>query len=378
MLIERKIWAKKIEDPVRLKGEVVPVTPSPKPLKRPKPLKMPAKKSTTAAVVAPMPATAFPVQGFQFGAPMGTPALPGNAGAYHSTSQMLSGTPQFQFAPTAFQFGAPVASPQAATGTFGASIPMAQSVAIPAPVVAGPSAIEMMEAQMKTMREYIANMEKTFKEAKKGMKKPRIPKDPNAPKNPIPEGTQAWNAFVELVQKEETDRIRSTDPTKGADWKGITRKEAMAKAKELKAAGDPRYNYVKKEKPASPTLAATAAAIPGAPTEAKKRGRKPKAAATALPPAATGTFGAVPTIPNAAFSFPTFASTGTFGTALPTAATGTFGAEETLEVEEKTINGQTYLVTAKNECWQMLPNGDQGAWAGIYNGSIIVPAPEPM
>jgi hypothetical protein len=350
---------------------------------------MPAKKSTTAAAVAPvMPATAFPVQGFQFGAPMGTPALPGNAGAYHSTSQMLSGTPQFQFAPTAFQFGAqpgfsaqPVASPQIA------SIPMAQSVAIPAPVVAGPSAIEMMEAQMKTMREYIANMEKTFKEAKKGMKKPRIPKDPNAPKNPIPEGTQAWNAFVELVQKEETDRIRSTDPTKGADWKGITRKEAMAKAKELKAAGDPRYNYVKKEKPASPTLAATAAqpgslaSVPGAPTEAKKRGRKPKAAATALPPAATGTFGAVPTIPNAAFSFPTFASTGTFGTALPpapTAATGTFGAEETLEVEEKTINGQTYLVTAKNECWQMLPNGEQGQWAGIYNGSIIVPAPEPM
>jgi hypothetical protein len=252
---------------------------------------------------------------------------------------------------------------------------MAQSVAVPAPVVAGPSAIEMMEAQMKTMREYIANMEKTFKEAKKGMKKPKVPKDPNAPKNPIPEGTQAWNDFVVLVQKEESDRIRATDPTKPADWKGITRKEAMAKAKELKAAGDPRYNYVKKEKPASPTLTATAApsAIAGAPVEAtegttgKKRGRKPKAATTSPTLAAT----AVPTIPNAAFSFPTFAA------ALPPAPS-TFGAEETLEVEEKTINGQTYLVTAKNECWHMLPNGDQGQWAGIYNGSIIVPAPEPM
>jgi hypothetical protein len=341
---------------------------------------MPAKKSNTAAVVAPIPATAFPVQGFQFAAPMGTPALPGNAGAYHSTSQMLSGTPQFQFAPTGYpiQFGAPpTASPQFSSIPQAASIPMAQSVAIPAPVVAGPSAIEMMEAQMKTMREYIANMEKTFKEAKKGMKKPKVPKDPNAPKNPIPEGTQAWNDFVVLVQKEESDRIRSTDPTKGADWKGITRKEAMAKAKELKAAGDPRYNYVKKEKPASPTLAATAAqpgslaSVPGAPTEAKKRGRKPKATTTSPTLAAT----AVPTIPNAAFSFPTFA-TGAFGaTALPPAAPA---SEETLEVEEKTINGQTYLVTAKNECWQMLPNGDQGAWAGIYNGSIIVPAPEPM
>jgi hypothetical protein len=235
----------------------------------------------------------------------------------------------------------------------------------------------MMEAQMKTMREYIANMEKTFKEAKKGMKKPKVPKDPNAPKNPIPEGTQAWNDFVVLVQKEETDRIRATDPTKPADWKGLTRKEAMAKAKELKAAGDPRYNYVKKEKPASPTLTATAApsAIAGAPTEAKKRGRKPKAATTSPTLAAT----AVPTIPNAAFSFPTFA-TGAFGaTALPTIQPATAAAsEETLEVEEKTINGQTYLVTAKNECWHMLPNGDQGQWAGIYNGSIIVPAPEPM
>jgi hypothetical protein len=333
---------------------------------------MPAKKSATAVASAaaqpssPAVATGIPQfqypQSFQFGA--ATPQF-----AFGSPAQLPS--TQFSTAPPQF------ATAQFATGTFGASIPqaasipMAQSVAVPAPVVAGPSAIEMMEAQMKTMREYIANMEKTFKEAKKGMKKPKVPKDPNAPKNPIPEGTQAWNAFVELVQKEETDRIRATDPTKPADWKGITRKEAMAKAKELKAAGDPRYNYVKKqgnkaEKPASPTLTATAEPSSPAP-EAKKRGRKPKAATTSPTLAAT----AVPTIPNAAFSFPTFAA------ALPPAPS-TFGAEETLEVEEKTINGQTYLVTAKNECWQMLPNGDQGQWAGIYNGSIIVPTPEPM
>ncbi len=35
----KKNRAKKIEDPVRLKGEVVPVTPSPKPLKAPQALK---------------------------------------------------------------------------------------------------------------------------------------------------------------------------------------------------------------------------------------------------------------------------------------------------------------------------------------------------
>jgi hypothetical protein len=225
-----------------------------------------------------------------------------------------------------------------------------------------------MEAQMKTMKDYIANMEKTFKEAKKGMKKPKVPKDPNAPKNPIPEGTQAWNDFVVLIQKEESDRIRATDPTKPADWKGITRKEAMAKAKELKAAGDPRYNYVKKEKPASPTLTATATAptptATAAGAEPKKRGRKPKTAAVALPAPA------LPPSAVAPFSFPTMTA------ALPT-PTPTPAAEESIEVEEKTINGAAYLMTSKNECWHMLPNGDQGQWAGIYNGSIIVPAPEP-
>jgi hypothetical protein len=321
---------------------------------------MPAKKSTTAAAAAQpgslaMPATAFQ-PGFQF-APMAAP--------------------QFQFAaPTGFQFGsvqpgslatAAPAAPQFAPIPMAPLVPSAQPVAVPQPITQSTvNPVELLEAQMKAMKEYVANMEKTLKDAKKGMKKPRVPKDPNAPKNPIPEGTQAWNDFVVLVQKEESDRIRSTDPTKGADWKGITRKDAMAKAKELKAAGDPRYNYVKKEKPASPTLAATAApAAPGAPVvEAKKRGRKPKAppASPALPPTA-----AVPTIPNTAFSFPTFA------TALPAAT----ASEETLEVEETTINGQTYLITSKNECWHMLPNGDQGQWAGIYNGSIIVPTPEP-
>jgi hypothetical protein len=285
-----------------------------------------------------MPATAFPATGFQF-APMAAP--------------------QFQFAaPTGFQFGSvqpgSLATAAPAAPQF-APIPMAQSVAVPQPVTqTAANPVELLEAQMKAMKEYVANMEKTLKDAKKGMKKPRVPKDPNAPKNPIPEGTQAWNDFVVLVQKEESDRIRATDPTKAADWKGITRKDAMAKAKELKAAGDPRYNYVKKEKPAVST---TADAPSAAGAEPKKRGRKPKAAA-AVP---------APALPPTAFTFPT-------AFPQPLAAPA---ADETVEVEEKSINGQTYLVSSKNECWHMLPNGDQGQWAGIYNGSIIVPTPEP-
>ncbi len=322
---------------------------------------MPAKKSTTAVATAPaVPSAVSPV----------------------AFAAQPTGFPQFQFAaqPTgmpAFQFGAPQSNfdvpPQfaAQASQFAAQapqIPVAQAVAVAPPTPTGPSAIELIEAQMKTMRDYLTNMEKTFKEAKKGMKKPKVPKDPNAPKNPIPEGTQAWNDFVVLIQKEESDRIRATDPTKPADWKGITRKEAMAKAKELKAAGDPRYNYVKKEKPASPTLTATATATAPTPTataagaEPKKRGRKPKTAAVALPAPA------LPPSAVAPFSFPTMTA------ALPPSSPA---AEESIEVEEITINGAAYLMTSKKECWHMLPNGDQGQWAGIYNGSIIVPAPEP-
>lgn len=332
-----------------VKGGVVPATPSPKPSS----VIMPAKKSiAVTAAPAAMPTQFQYPPNFQFGGSVPQYGMPQYA------------APNAQY-PMSFVQSAPMP-----TFAAPAAIPVAQPVALPAPVASatGPSAIELMENQMKTMREYIANMEKTFKEAKKGMKKPKVPKDPNAPKNPVPEGTQAWNDFVVLIQKEESDRIRATDPTKGADWKGITRKEAMAKAKELKAAGDPRYTYVKKEKPVAATTA-PATTDGAAATDAKKRGRKPKAvAAPALPPTT-----AIPTIPNASFSFPTFAS------ALPSIApTSAPAAEEDIVVDEKIINGATYLVSAKNECWHMLPNGDQGAWAGIYNGSIIVPAPEPL
>jgi hypothetical protein len=222
----------------------------------------------------------------------------------------------------------------------------------------------MMESQMKAMKEYLATMEKTFKEAKKGLKKgKRTPKDPNAPpkeKGPIPEGTKAWNDFVVLVQNEETARLRPSMP---ADWKGITRKDAMAKAKELRAAGDPRYNYVKKEKPI--TVAPTTAAAPGVTATAaapKKRGRKP-AAATAAPTlnAAAPAFSPY-SLPIAPAALPTIAAPAT---------------EEDLELEEVTILGKQYLMSKKSEVWNMEASGDQGSWVGIYNGHTIIPAPEP-
>ena len=336
--IESKIGKEKIEERVGQKREVVPQTPSPKP--QASRVKMPAKKSTATVTATVQPSslaaavpTAVPVAVQPIGFQPGSLATEG-----------------FQFVPG-------MVAPQFAMGmspTFSASIPMAQAVAIPEPAQMAVNPIELMEAQMKAMKDYIASMEKTFKEAKKGMKKPRIAKDPNAPKNPIPEGTQAWNDFVVLVQKEESDRIRAADTTKAADWKGITRKEAMAKAKELKAAGDPRYNYVKKEKAGA--SAAPAPSAPGAAVEAKKRGRKPKNAAALPAP------GLPPTVAGGAFAQPA---------SLP-------ASEEGVEVEEIVIIGVTYLMTAKKECWRMLPNGEQGEWAGIYNGSIIVPAPEPL
>jgi hypothetical protein len=326
---------------------------------------MPAKKSATVVMPTAMP-TAMPgqfqfPQNFQFGVPQ-MPMTP------PMSFQPLATSAPFQSFPAQ-----PVPLQPASLAAH--SIPMAQPVATPVAttpaVESGMTAVETLEAQMKMMKDYLTTMEKTFKEAKKGMKKPKVPKDPNAPKNPIPEGTQAWNDFVVLVQKEESDRIRATDPTKPADWKGISRKEAMAKAKELKAAGDPRYNYVKKEKPATASAVPAISAIqPGAPiavAEPKKRGRKPKSATTVVPPPALPPT-AVPSIPTASFTFPTFAS------ALPPT---TQPAEESVEVEEIVINGANYLMTAKKECWHMLPNGDQGDWAGLYNGSIIVPAPEP-
>jgi hypothetical protein len=62
--------------------------------------------------------------------------------------------------------------------------------------------------------------------------------------------------------------------------------------------------------------------------------------------------------------------------ALP--ATEEAEAEE-LSLEEETINGITYCMSSKKECWLMNPDGTQGAWAGVYNGVTIddtVPEPK--
>ncbi len=205
-------------------------------------------------------------------------------------------------------------------------MPMAAPVAIPM-VSSGPSAIELMESQMKTMKEYLASMEKTFKEAKKSMKSTRTPKDPLAPKKPAPAGTKAWNDYVVLVQNEINARIKAVDPAS----KGITRKQAMEEAKKMKAAGDPRYNYVKKApepKAATPKVAAPQVAAP-----------QVAAPLASMAPIA--------------------------------AAIAATAEEDDLELEEVTIGGAQYLMTNKSECWLMEADGSQGAWAGVYDGKTI-------
>ena len=314
-----------------------------------KPYKMPriAKKSVTASAVSATPAMPF---------------------AAPQPSFAASSTPAFQFPatftpPTGFAFGA-TSAPQP-TYIPVSQIPVATPVAhVPAATENTSSAVQPIEAQMKMMREYLTNMEKTFKEAKKGLKKSqRTPKDPNAPKREMPEGTKAWNAYVNLVHTETNQRLRATDPTKAAadeKWMPFSYKQAMSEAKRLRDLGDPRAPK-KAEKPA-PT--------PAAPGEEKKRGRKPKAAAVPTPatnmamPAFNA--GAVPGF-NLPFTIPT-----------PATAPAT-ASEDDDSLEEIEIAGKLYAMSKKNECWFMTEEGEQGEWAGIYNAALntITPAPEP-
>jgi hypothetical protein len=237
--------------------------------------------------------------------------------------QMPMGYPQYPMMPQQYQmpqqYSMPVSAPVAPIAA-----PMAPIAPVPVPT--GPSAVELMESQMKAMKEYLASMEKTFKEAKKSMKSTRTPKDPLAPKKPAPAGTKAWNDFVVLVQNEINARIKATDPTS----KGITRKQAMEEAKKLKAAGDPRYNYVKK----APEPKATKAAVVPSPIAAPI----PTPLATMAP---------------------------------MTAAITAVEQEADLELEEVEIDGTQYLMSNKSECWLMEADGSQGAWAGIYDGKTI-------
>lgn len=262
----------------------------------------------------------------------------------------ISATPAIPFSmPPQFQF------PTAATHIPIASIPVATPVAVTENTG---SAVQQIEAQMKMMREYLTNMEKTFKEAKKGLKKSqRTPKDPNAPKREMPEGTKAWNAYVNLIHTETNQKLRATDPAKAAaeeKWMPFTYKQAMSEAKRLRDLGDPRAP--KKTEKAAPT--------PAAPGEEKKRGRKPKAA-TVAPIASSGV--AVPPGFNLPFTMPTFT---------PPVASAT---EDEDDLEEIEIAGKLYAMSKKNECWFMTAEGEQGDWAGIYNASLntITPAPEP-
>jgi hypothetical protein len=271
----------------------------------------------------------------------------------------ITATPAIPFSmPPQFQF------PTAATHIPIASIPVATPVTVAATENTG-SAVQQIEAQMKMMREYLTNMEKTFKEAKKGLKKSqRTPKDPNAPKREMPEGTKAWNAYVNLIHTETNQKLRATDPAKAAaeeKWMPFTYKQAMSEAKRLRDLGDPRAP--KKTEKAAPT--------PAAPGEEKKRGRKPKVVTPGAPIASSGV--AVPPGFNLPFTMPTFTPPA-FAAPTPVAS-----AEDDDSLEEIEIAGKLYAMSKKNECWFMTADGEQGDWAGIYNASLntITPAPEP-
>jgi hypothetical protein len=266
---------------------------------------MPAKKNTSvAAPMMPTPAQyQMPMQQYSQMPPMGYPQYPMMPQQYQMPMQMPP------------QYSMPVSAPVAA------SMPPMMAPIAPVSVPTGPSAIELMESQMKAMKEYLASMEKTFKEAKKSMKSTRTPKDPLAPKKPAPAGTKAWNDYVVLVQNEINATIKAVDPTS----KGITRKQAMEEAKKMKAAGDPRYNYVKKVPEPKATTAAT----------------------------------------------PAIAPTPLASMAPMTAAITAVEQEADLELEEVEIDGTQYLMSNKSECWLMEADGSQGAWAGVYDGKTI-------
>jgi len=222
--------------------------------------------------------------------------------------------------------------------------------------------MQAMQAQMMAMQQHMASMQAsvaTQPVVAKKTRKPKTPKDPNAPKQPIPDGTQAWISYVQLIRGEIDARMKSVDPT----YKGVSWKDAMQEAKRLKDLGDPRYQYTPKPKatPASkqaipqlplPTGIATPSIsslpFPIAPpvqVAAKKLARKPAAAAPAPAPSV---FAMAPMV-----------------AALPATS------EDELVLEEETINGISYLMSPKKECWLMDADGSQGAWAGVYNGTTI-------
>jgi hypothetical protein len=226
--------------------------------------------------------------------------------------------------------------------------------------------------------------------AAKKARKPRTPKDPNAPKQPIPEGTSAWISYVQLIRGEIDARMKSVDPT----YKGVSWKDAMSEAKRLKDLGDPRYQYTPKPKatPASkqaiPQLPLPAIASNGtfgtgvpsitslpfpiaAPTQpvAKKLVRKPAATPAPIQPVANPfsfpTAPVVPVIPQAP-QLDVFAMA-----PMQQAIEEATEESDDLVLEEETINGITYLMSPKKECWLMEADGSQGAWAGVYNGTTI-------
>lgn len=265
--------------------------------------------------------------------------------------------------------------------------------------------LQMMEMQMQAMRAHIESLS-----GKTKTRKPRAPKDPNAPPQAVPSHLEPWHNYVRLIQSEMNARMKAVDPT----YKGATWNDAMKEAKRLKEMGDPRYQYQPKAKasvvaPVQPSFAslpfpAPAPASAPAPAIAHTPTTKKLVKATKPAPAPVAN-------PFDAFSMPTaniIASTPAplptpFSLPFPTpqepisvpvpapapSPLNTFSMTEVIQsvptqdetdlvLEEETINGITYLMSEKKECWLMDQDGSMGAWAGVFNGTSIDDSiPEP-
>lgn len=280
---------------------------------------MPAKK-----MIATMPAVAAA----NVAAANAAPATAAPATAAPATANAVPGFYQFPGVMQQLPTNIPVAIPVASVPVAAAAVPATAVPAAAEPTAAEPVSatdyIAALEFQMKTLRDNINNMEKALKDAKKnvkGLRKPKAPVDPEAPKKPMPEGLKAWNDYVALIKTE----------------RNIPHAEARTLAKQLRDSGsDPRA-------PAKTVLAAPT-------TVAATAVHKPK---KVLPvaPAPVPVPVPVPAVPEP--------------------------SEDYVEVE---INGTTYLMSeTSGGVWNMNEDGDLGSWVGKYDGSKIdTSAPIPL
>jgi hypothetical protein len=240
--------------------------------------------------------------------------------------------------------------------TVATSTPMATQIPIQMSTQPNPylAQMEAMHAQMLAMQQAMASMQVSIstQQTAKKTRKPKTPKDPNAPKQPIPEGTTAWISYVQLIRSELDAHMKSTDPS----YKGTSWKDAMMEAKRLKDLGDSRYAYVPKSKTtvvakqpiAQLPLPNNSPVLQAVPTQVvpKTVVRKTVVPKTVVPKTV---------VPKTVIPAEVAQTT-----------SGVVMAEEQI-LEEVTIDGIAYLMSSNKECWLMEFDGSLGSWAGVYD-----------